>query len=268
MYQILEASLADLSRLYQFMLADLFKANFSLKGFDYPWLLTIRRWQAGEKVLDVGAAYSPLPIHIQRTYGCEVWVADDFGLESGEAFWTRSHSPHEHIAQHPEVKYVLERLGNPQKSSLPSGYFDVIYSLSALEHVPTELAPAVWRHMDSLLKPGGEMLHAIDLSFPSNGGVKKLLLAALFDALYPLAPQGIRQKRSMSTPRAYVRMACQALGIPSPSGKDLSVWRMCLDPDILSENPDFGLHRIRKDKMTDYRYQRAASLLLRLKKVV
>lgn len=267
MYQILEASLADLSRLYRYKLDEAFKADFSLKGFDYPWLLTSRAWKPGEKVLDVGAAYSPLPVYIQQTYGCEMWVADDFGINSNDPFWARNNSPREHIARHPEVKYVLERLGDPAQSSLPAGYFDVIYSISALEHVPTEIMPAVWKHLDSLLKPGGEMLHAIDLSFPSNGGLKKVLMATGFDALYGLMPRSLRQKRCMATPKAYTRLALHTLGIQHPLGKELSALRMALDPDVLTENPDFGLHRIRKDKQNGYRYQRAGSLMLRLKKV-
>jgi 2-polyprenyl-3-methyl-5-hydroxy-6-metoxy-1,4-benzoquinol methylase len=155
MYKIIEVSLADTHRLYQYKLQDIFGADFSLKGFEYPWILTSRTWQKGETVLDVGAAYSRLPIHIQQTYGCETWVVDDFGLKSDEPFWTRHKPPHEHIAKYPEVKFVLERLGDPAQSSLPVGYFDVIYSASALEHVPCTLTPKVWKHMDLLLKPGG-----------------------------------------------------------------------------------------------------------------
>ena len=266
MYQVLEVSLADLTRLYQYKQQDLFMADFSLKGFDYPWLISSRPWKSGEKVLDVGAAYSPLPIHIQQCYGCEMWVADDFGLKSSDLFWTRNSSPHEHIAKHPEVKYVLERLGIPKESSLPPDYFDVVYSVSALEHVPFALMPSVWQHMDSLLKPGGEMLHAIDIAFPSNAGLHKVLAAIVFDALYILTPQGMRQRHCLATPKAYARLILQTLGVHYQLGKHLSALNMVLDPDVLTEDYRYGLHRINKDQMTDYHYQRVASLLLRMKK--
>ena len=84
MYEILEVCLADTNRLYQFKQQGIFGVDFNLKGFEYPWLLSSRSWQKGERVLDVGAAYSLLPIHIQQTYGCETWIVDDFGLESNE----------------------------------------------------------------------------------------------------------------------------------------------------------------------------------------
>ena len=52
MYDILECTLADLPRLYRYHQQELFNVRFSLKGFDYPWLLTSHDWKAWEKVLD------------------------------------------------------------------------------------------------------------------------------------------------------------------------------------------------------------------------
>ncbi len=266
MYDVIDVSLGNLSRLYQYKLQGLYKANFNLKGFAYPWLLSSHQWQPNEKVLDVGAAYSPLPMHIQETYGCEVWVADDYGMQSDEPFWMRGQSPQEHIRSHPNIKFVLERLGNPAQSSLPSNYFDVVYSLSTLEHVPTYLLPAVWQHMDALLRPGGEMLHSVDLAFPSNRGLKKVIGAILFDSFYALAPRSLRIRWGMATPRAYLRLVFQALNIRYRLDKSLSVLNMILNPDILSEGYEIGLNRILKDKWTDYKYRRVATLLIHLKK--
>jgi hypothetical protein len=267
MYRLIEASLADLTRLYPYKQQELFRADFSLKGFEYPWILTSRDWQPGEKVLDVGAAYSPLPLHIQETYNCELWVADDFGLYSNDPFWARQASPQEYIACHPQVKFVLERLGDPANSSLPLNYFDLIYSASTLEHVPYELSPGVWRHMDALLKPGGEMLHAIDIPFPSNGGLKKILMALAFDILYPAIPYKFKLKHFFATPKNYARLVLDELRIQAKFGKGLSVLNMVLNPDILTESHRYGLNRIVKDKMVDYKYQRIGALLLRMQKV-
>ena len=267
MYEILECSLADLPRLYRYHQQELYNVRFSLKGFDYPWLLTCRAWKAGEKVLDVGAAYSPMPHHLQKTFGCEMWAADDFGLESDESFWERAGSPREYIESHPEIKFVLERLGDPQKSSLPQGYFDVIYSLSVLEHIPGSVLPAVWKHMDALLKPGGELIHAVDMHFPSNGGLKKILVAMLFDMLYPLLPSRLAASKSQGTPKAFARLAFRTLGLRPRFGRDLSVLNMVLNPEVLAESYHYGLKRMEKDGIKNFRYQRLGSLLIHLKKV-
>jgi hypothetical protein len=266
MYEILEISLGDTNRLYRYKLDDVYGAKFSLKGFDYPWLLTSRQWTGAEKVLDVGAAYSPLPVHIQQMFGCEVWVADDFGTTTDESFWTRNKSASEYVASHPEIKFVLERLGNSATSSLPAGYFDIIYSLSVLEHIPQKYTEAAWRHMDLLLRPGGEMLHAVDLSFPSNRGVWKVLGAVLFDTLYPLLPHNLRVDRCKATPAAYIRLALRTLGIRPSIPRSLSVLNMVLNPEVLSEEYSYGLNRMLKDGMKDYHYQRAGTLLLHLRK--
>jgi hypothetical protein len=267
MYQVLEVSLSNLQRLYQYKLNDGYQAAFSLKGFDYPWLLGSHKWVQGEKVLDVGSAYSSLPMYIQKTYVGEVWAADDFGLSSNEPFWTRNCSPQQQIADHPEVKFVLERLGDPASSSLPQNYFDVIYSISTLEHIPCSAMPAVWGHLDSLLKPGGEMLHAIEIFFPSDGGIKRISRAILFDILWHLLPFRLQVRGCQLSPCGCARLAFKILGIHYPLGKQLSVLNMVNNPDILTEDYAAGLNRIVKDKITDFRYQRIGSLMLRLRKV-
>jgi SAM-dependent methyltransferase len=266
MYEIIEISLASVRRLYDYHVDNIYGADFSIKGFDRPWLISSHAWQAGERVLDVGAAYSNTPIHIQQKYSCEMWVTDDFGLKSNEAFWTRDRSPHEHIAAHPEIKFVLERLGDSD-SSLPENYFDVIYSLSALEHVPGELTPAVWAHMDRLLKPGGELIHAIDVPFPSNFGLSGFIKAVGFEILFPVFPRSTRVKHFRVTPRSYLKLAFPAINVKSKAVSDLSLINMSLNPDILTESYAHGLNRIKKDGAKSFRYQREGSLLIRLKKV-
>jgi ubiquinone/menaquinone biosynthesis C-methylase UbiE len=268
MYQVLEASLAKVSRLYEYLVNSAYGADFdNLKGFGQPWILAARDWQKGERVLDVGGAYSDLPIYLQQTYGCEVWVADDFGLDVQDAQWTRGRSPQEHIAAHPNIKYVLERVGPVKRSSLPEGTFDVVYSLSALEHAGSQQTPAVWMHMHRLLKPGGELLHEIDITFPSNAGLKGLLRAWAFDLLFPLLPLSFRNRHSISTPLAYLRTAFRSLGIPARPTGNLSALNMALDPDILAEAYKHGLYRLTRDHEKDYRYQRVGALLIHVKKV-
>jgi hypothetical protein len=196
-----------------------------------------------------------------------VWAADDFGRSVDDPFWLRGGSPAEHIQQHPEVKYVLERLGDPAQSSLPQGYFDVVYSLSTLEHVPSRLMSAVWRHMDALLKPGGEMLHGIDFLFPSNEGLRKLLTRQLFDWLHALVPGPYRQMHVYATPLNYLRQAAKTVGFKLEGTRGLDPITMSLAPNVLVENYQYMLNRIRKDKIQDFHFQRFGSLMIRLVKL-
>jgi SAM-dependent methyltransferase len=266
MFKLLELSLADTRRLYQYKQTSPLDLEFGLKGFDYGWLLANHAWTPTEKVLDVGGAYSQLPLYLQQHYGCETWVVDDFGLNVNDPFWTRNKSPQEYISQHPQVKFILERVGDPQHSSLQMGYFAVVYSISVLEHVPWNLTPAVWQHLGSLVKPGGELIHAIDIPFASNGGLSKMIKATLFDAFSPLVPAPYKLSHYMATPMNYSRLVFRSLGIPAQPGRGLSVWRMALDPEIMTEGFEYGYNRIQKDQMKDYHHMRTGSLLIRLRK--
>ena len=266
MYEVLEVSLGNMTRLYDYVQRNLYRAKFGLKGFDNPWVIESHPWKQNETVLDVGAAYSDFPSYLHDSFGSEVWAVDDFGQSVDDPFWERSSSPQQFIDTHPGVKYVVERLGVPQTSSLPAGYFDVIYSISVLEHVSQKITPAVWKHMDTLLKPGGVLMHAVDVFFPSNGGLKKILGGWVLDSLYILLPERLRIRYCFATPQAYVRLAFQALGIPAKGLNKLNVWNTVLNPDILTEDYHHGLNRIVKDKMRGYRYQRTGTLLIKLRK--
>lgn len=265
MIEIKEISLADTRRLYQYKANLHYEIPLTIKGFDYGWILSAHNWQKNETVMDVGGGYSSLPNFLCTEYGCETWVADDFGISANDKFWTRNLSPHDHIKNFPETHYVLERVGNPETSSLQNNYFDVVYSASALEHVPATMTPAVWQHMLDLLKPGGELIHAVDMTFPSNGGLRKMIQAAIFDQFPFLFSKKMRLDHYLATPKNYARIVLQTLSVsPIPPMKNINVWRMCLDPEVITDSLEFGWNRIVKDGMKDYRHNRFGSLLIHL----
>ena len=268
MYEVIEISMADTARLFEFLQGGLFGSSFDLKGVDYPWILKAREWRKGERVLDVGAGFSPLPIEIARRYGCEVWAVDDFGAGAADEFWERGKDPVAYAEAHPEVHYVLERLGDERASSLPAESFDCIYSASTLEHVPPEDSGAVWRHMDRLLKPGGEMVHAIDIAFPTSRGLPHVLLAALFDRFFFLAPKRLRRRFLFETPQNYVRFVAHWLNASTRAHlKRLNILNMVINPEIVLESPQHTYNRIIKDGKAGMRHFRVGTLLIHLRKV-
>ncbi|MGD8822803.1 MAG: class I SAM-dependent methyltransferase [Anaerolineales bacterium] len=267
MYTIKEIGLADNRRLVQYNVDEVFGSKFYLKGFEYPWILSSREWKAGEKILDVGAAYSPLPIHIADTYDCQVWAVDDFGSASDDEFWLRNQNPQEHIQAYPQVKYVMERLGDPAASSLPEGFFDCIYSASTLEHVPKTYSASVWRHMDQLLKPGGCMLHAIDIGLRTTRGVLSIAKSLLLEWLGPLLPPNLKASYSMHTPRLYAYNAFHALGLNARPIRSLpNALQAAIQPEIMLESPKTFYHRVVKDNLTPATMARRIALLLHLEK--
>ena len=268
MYRAIELSLADTKRALSYRLSGTYGSDFSLKGFDIPWLVSSRSWSAGEAVLDVGAGYSDLPSHLATMFGCEVWAVDDFGQAESDSFWSRGRNPMDHVKSHPEVRYTLERLGIGQPTSLPSSYFDCIYSVSALEHVPPTAFESVWRQMDRLLKPGGEMIHAIDVAFPTSRGLPHVLLAIAYDWLYALCPRRQRTAFLFETAKSVVRAIATAIPLPRRLDlRALDVAKMVLDPEVLVEPLDHTFNRITKDGRVDARHFRVTSLLIHLVKL-
>jgi hypothetical protein len=98
------------------------------------------------------------------------------------------------------VKNVKATLGefSPQ---VPRNYFDVVYSISVIEHVPSENMADFFADIHGALKPGGEMMHLIDLYVEDDpaaneGENERLeLYRAAFDAGFqsidgPVMPPG------------------------------------------------------------------------------
>lgn len=264
MYKTINISMANIKQHIRYVDENIFGADFSLKGFEYPWIVTAREWKKGEKVLDVGAGYSPLPMYLADTFGCEVWAADDFGIDSEEPFWKRHKEPDDHINKYPQVHFVKERLGDMSQSSLPAGEFDCVFSASALEHVPNPELINVWRHMDALLKPGGELIHGIDLLFPVNRGFMSVLKATLLDLFQPLLPAKYKIKFVHFTPKNYVRLLAPVIGRQDLSR--LGTLPMLINPEIVTETPNYFLNRYRENREQEVIIHRITSLLIHVKK--
>jgi len=266
MYSVEEIAFGEARRLLRYKQTGVFGAALNIKGFDYAWIIDSHTWKHGERVLDVGAGYSELPMHLRETYGCEAWVVDDFGMESEEKFWKRGKHPQQHANNHPEVNFVLERLGHPSSSSLEPGSFDVIVSASALEHVPPALVEDVWRHMDLLLKPGGKMLHAIDVKLPTHRGMLSVMKALALDLAAPLVPASYRLENILFTPRTYLKAVARALPVRFDRlPANFSIPGLVLDPNLVLEPLDWAYNRLREGD-AEVPILRVATLLLHLTK--
>jgi 2-polyprenyl-3-methyl-5-hydroxy-6-metoxy-1,4-benzoquinol methylase len=266
-YRVVEIALADTRRLLGYKMAAKPDIHLNLKGFDCAWIINSIPWERGLKVLDVGAGYSWLPTYLATQKGCEVWSVDDFGASESDPFWTRSRDPREHIRAHPEVRYILGRLGEDNLPELPPAYFDCIYSASVLEHVPPSQFERVWGHMDGLLRPGGTLLHAIDIAFPTSRGLPHVVLALLFDSLYPILPARVRRRFLFETPLSCARAALRTLGAPTRgAARSLSIVKMVIDPEIATEPLEFTLNRALKDGDQRIRHFRVGSMLMHLTK--
>lgn len=253
------ASLARVSELFRYKSSGFDLPPFSgyttdqwgIKAHNRPWIEEVGRFHAGQRILEVGGAYSRLPEYLGERYGAEPWIADDFGMASEEPLWSRWGDPTELPAKFPGTKYVFRRLGDFSRE-LPDRAFDRIFSVSTLEHIPDPNRPAVLSDMHRLLAPGGMELHTIDISIQPP---KRLMLKWLASKIPPLR---MLHRRLDNDIRRWITLF-RASGVKIEA-KPPSLLEV-LDRSVLVESPDV-VYRFYPPNDAPKPYMPSASLLV------
>jgi glycosyltransferase involved in cell wall biosynthesis len=131
--------------------------NGDLKDSQRPWMLKalFSVVPQGGRILEIGAG-EPFVADLLDRLGYEVWIVDPYdGTGNGPLEYERFRR------DYPNLRFVRGLFGEQILSAPPAG-FDCIYSISVLEHVPTNLLGNVFRGMKKYLKPNGWSIHAID----------------------------------------------------------------------------------------------------------
>jgi 2-polyprenyl-3-methyl-5-hydroxy-6-metoxy-1,4-benzoquinol methylase len=112
----------------------------------------------GEKILDFGTGTSCLPAYL-NSLGYEVWCLDDgsWHPEVNEKSYNEVYGS--------KVKYIVDDIVR-RSDCLPDNYFDVIYSVSVMEHIPGY--DKYIEILNKKLKKGGLHLHIIDIDIPED----------------------------------------------------------------------------------------------------
>ncbi len=125
----------------------------------------------GSRILEIGGGASRILAHFKADFEC--WNLDKLeGLGNG---------PREINSN--GYRLVKDYIGNFNQE-LPNNYFDFIFSISALEHVPDNdpaLLQKILDDMDRVLKTGGYSLHCFDLLIQESSVWTNKLLPFLFD---------------------------------------------------------------------------------------
>lgn len=145
--------------------------NHTLKGIQDAWVLSLLSGTSGLKIAEVGGGRSRILQSLnQQDHEC--WNIDKFeGVGAGP----------KGVPEMAGIKVVPLYLGGFDET-LPSNYFDVVFSISVVEHVPNANLDNFFADCYRILKPGGIMIHAIDLYIsdePQNIQVIKFYRQAL-----------------------------------------------------------------------------------------
>jgi ubiquinone/menaquinone biosynthesis C-methylase UbiE len=135
-----------------------------LKDVQRPWMIKaiLASVPTGSRLCEIGAG-EPFVADFLSKCGYEVTIVDPYdGSGQGPTgFDTFS-------ASYPDIRFVRENFSR-ELPAFSDGYFDAIYSISVLEHVPRNEVLSVCRGIKRYCKLGGVSIHAIDHVLRGNG---------------------------------------------------------------------------------------------------
>jgi 2-polyprenyl-3-methyl-5-hydroxy-6-metoxy-1,4-benzoquinol methylase len=150
-------------------LNNLATRNGDLKDLQRPWILkaVLAKVPRPSRILEIGAG-EPFVADLLSRMGYEAWIVDPYdGSGNGPVQYEefRQRYPHLHF-----VKSQFHDL----LDGVPAGAFDCVYSISVLEHVPSDGMLGVFRGLRRFLKPSGVSIHAVDHVHRGNGAAEHL----------------------------------------------------------------------------------------------
>lgn len=127
-----------------------------LKAVQDGFILSQLHGVSGKKILEIGGGQSRVIPHLVENNEC--WNADPLqGAGNGPT----------EIDGLSESKLVSCYLGDFDPV-LPDSYFDILFSISTIEHVPGKNLEAFMDDCIRIMKPGALSVHAIDLYVPDH----------------------------------------------------------------------------------------------------
>lgn len=132
----------------------------ALRCIEYPWIVERCR-SLGDHVLDVGAGVSPVPVFLATRENKKVVTVD----------YNSSVVAYEAVARRNEWGFLDYSVVDPSMSShnvdisdfKPEQKFDVIYSISVIEHMPAEIRRKMVGVFGEVAAPNADVLLTIDL---------------------------------------------------------------------------------------------------------
>lgn len=157
------------------------------REWEYPWAILNADLQAGMRVLDVGSGGSPFPLYLGvngfECYACDPsldqakpkrnwrWCLINFlrittGWGLPEIVRRKKYSL--------SVKYFSDSI---QKLSFPDAFFDRVFCLSVIEHIPKSEWSLCMKQLARVVKIRGRLLLTLDMSTPdANACLYKRLI--------------------------------------------------------------------------------------------
>jgi SAM-dependent methyltransferase len=147
------------------------------RKWEYPWSLLNADMQAGLRVLDIGSGGSPLSVYLGRM-GYECYAADPC-LDKGKSVeswrgrflnllgivtaWGLPAGFDKTIKRSVPVSYYSDSI---QELSFPDSFFDRVFCISVMEHIPETEWSFSMNQLARVVKHGGKLILTFDMSTP------------------------------------------------------------------------------------------------------
>ena len=136
----------------------------TLKPLGYAHIVTLIETFKPKRVLEVGHGAGSFIFQIFKdNKDIEFWGLDDEVKDSAVS----AEDLEKMKIWNPHVKFVSGLLGANLKE-LPENYFDLVFSVSVIEHVPHENLDDVFKDTYRILKPGGIVAHSYDVFYSQD----------------------------------------------------------------------------------------------------
>jgi len=136
--------------------------DWSLKEYGTLFIYDLIQSQRAKRVLEVGCGYDTFFSKEMTRVGVEHWAIDKtnnylgIGADPG-----RFNAVMDERTSH-GTKFIDGLLGD-NLVALPDSYFDVVFSMSVIEHIDDATMPAVANDMKRILRGGGVSAHSVDI---------------------------------------------------------------------------------------------------------
>ncbi|MGD9276107.1 MAG: methyltransferase domain-containing protein [Candidatus Pacearchaeota archaeon] len=145
-----------------------YQRNNTTRVFEYPWAFYAVPLKKGMKVLEIGGAFSGFQFVLDK-YGAEVHNLDPGEGKGGKKLHKRKMSM---LNKKFETNVIFHNCFI-EKANLPNNYFDMVYSISTIEHVNKKELDQIVKHIKRILKPKGHFVLTADLFLTAYPFTKK-----------------------------------------------------------------------------------------------
>ena len=137
-----------------------FQHNSTTRTYEFPWTYHAIQPRPGLRVLEIGGALSGLQFVLARS-GCQVHNVDPFINYGDGDYRVDPQRRHDQLNRAFKTDVTLYRATLPEATI--EGPFDVIYSVSTIEHIPIDALTDTLDTARRLLAPDGRIVLTVDL---------------------------------------------------------------------------------------------------------